>query len=234
MGKQINLPPAPRQDDTEAMTTWYSRVRDAILKVGQVITWSNLDFTGSNITDIVTRNHNDLQNIQGGSSGQRYHLTSAEYTGLQALISEAYGSFSDTTNQTVAAINTPTVISFDTQPVTDGITLVSGTQVTVPNTGIYAISFSVQITSTSSSAKNLWFWPRVNGSDIPGSTIMQTITNSSTTMVVSRNGLFPLTAGDYVEAWWAADSLNITLEAAAATAFSPATPSVTLAIHQVA
>jgi hypothetical protein len=82
MPTRINIPPSPRQDDTEAMSTWYARIRDAILKTGQAITWLNLDFTGSNLTSILTRNHNDLQNVQGGSNGSRYHLTSAEHTDL--------------------------------------------------------------------------------------------------------------------------------------------------------
>jgi len=250
MPARINIPPSPRQDDTEAMSTWYARIRGAILKTGQAITWLNLDFTGSNLTSILTRNHNDLQNVQGGSNGSRYHLTSAEHTdltdgggttlhthsynNLTDLPTAIYGGFSDTTDQTLAAANTGYAISFDTHPVMDGITLVTGTKVTVPTTGIYSISFSAQITSTSASTKMVWFWPKLNGTSIPGSTIIQTISGASTTLIVTRNGLFSLNANDYIEAWWAADSTAVQLEAAPATAFAPTTPSAVLAIHKVA
>lgn len=250
MANKINLPPAPIQEDSDAMRTWYARLRDSVLKIGSSITWLNMDFTGSNLTSILTRNHNDLQSIQGGSNGSRYHLTGAQqadltdgggttlhthsYNNLTDIPSKVYGGFSDTTDQTLAAIDTGYAISFNTQPVTDGVTLVAGTKVTVPTTGVYSISFSAQITSGSASTKMVWFWPKVNGMSIAGSTIIQTISGASTTRVVTRNGLFPLNANDYIEAWWAADSTDVQLESAPATAFAPATPSVVLAIHQVA
>lgn len=49
---------------------------------GTGVAWSSLDFTGSNLTDLGTRNHNDLQNIQGGASNDYYHFTSAQKTDL--------------------------------------------------------------------------------------------------------------------------------------------------------
>ena len=51
---------------------------------GQLGYFNGLNFTGSNITSILTRNHNDTQNTQGGSSGERYHLTAAQHTGVIA------------------------------------------------------------------------------------------------------------------------------------------------------
>lgn len=44
------------------------------------ISWDALSKAGSNLADLVIRNHNDLENIQGGSVGQRYHLTSEAAT----------------------------------------------------------------------------------------------------------------------------------------------------------
>lgn len=47
--------------------------------------FNGLSFLGSNITSIVTRNHNDLTLIQGGDATTRYHLTSAEYALVSSL-----------------------------------------------------------------------------------------------------------------------------------------------------
>jgi len=47
-------------------------------------TFNGLNFTDSNITSIATRTHNSLQSHQGGSSGERYHLTLAQHTGVIA------------------------------------------------------------------------------------------------------------------------------------------------------
>jgi hypothetical protein len=49
-----------------------------VVDTGQIL-WSQLDFTGSNLTDIATRNHADLQNINTASYT---HLTSANHTDL--------------------------------------------------------------------------------------------------------------------------------------------------------
>ena len=59
------------------------------------MSWSVIDFTGSTITDIEDRKHNDLQTLQGGTSNQYYHLTSAQYS---TITSE--------TNVTSTAVNT--------------------------------------------------------------------------------------------------------------------------------
>jgi hypothetical protein len=44
---------------------------------GQIL-WDTIITTGSNLTDIETRNHNDLQTIQGGTTAEYYHMTAAE------------------------------------------------------------------------------------------------------------------------------------------------------------
>ena len=74
----ILIPPPPNGGDESTQQDWFVRIRNAINKLGASITWAILDKTGSNLTDIVTRNHSDLQNIQGGT----HHLSSTDYTDL--------------------------------------------------------------------------------------------------------------------------------------------------------
>lgn len=78
----ILIPPPPRGGDESIQQDWFIRIRNAINKLGSSITWAILDKTGSKLTDIETRNHSNLQNIQGGSSTEHYHLTAAEYAAL--------------------------------------------------------------------------------------------------------------------------------------------------------
>lgn len=47
--------------------------------------WPLINFTGSNITDIVNKDHNDLDNKQGGTTNEYYHLTSAQETKLNGI-----------------------------------------------------------------------------------------------------------------------------------------------------
>jgi hypothetical protein len=65
--------------------------RDWFYKVSQLlveqagIAWTSIDFTGSNLRDIVTRQHNALQDIQGGIPGQYYHLTTAQLATVTSI-----------------------------------------------------------------------------------------------------------------------------------------------------
>lgn len=83
---QFNLPPPPSAEkdlNDYVWRDWFTRLRNYIVDKGEIL-WSQINFTGSKITDIQSRSHQDLQSLQGGSSllNQYYHLTSADYTDL--------------------------------------------------------------------------------------------------------------------------------------------------------
>ena len=42
--------------------------------------FTDLQFTGSNLTSLATRRHRDLQDLQGGTTDEYYHFTSAQHT----------------------------------------------------------------------------------------------------------------------------------------------------------
>lgn len=77
------LPPPPVQDaqGSYAWLDWYRQLRNYISQTGSV-PWAVIDFAGSNITSIASRSHQNLQALQGGTTGEYYHLTSAEYSTL--------------------------------------------------------------------------------------------------------------------------------------------------------
>lgn len=82
MAAGVPPPPLNSPSGSYYWLEWYTNLTNFLN--GTNIPWSNLNFTGSNITDILTRNHNDLQNIQGGSgtgvaTGQHWHLTGRGY-----------------------------------------------------------------------------------------------------------------------------------------------------------
>lgn len=152
----------------------------------------------------------------------------------QIVLADGYAVFSDTTDQTAAAINTAYPITFNSTAYTNGITLGGDSYtITFAEAGIYQLSFSVQITSTSASTKNLWFWPKINGSDVAGSTIKVSLHNNGQTKVMSRTVLFQMAAGDTLAAYWATDDTTVTLDASAATAFAPSAPSVILSVTRL-
>lgn len=78
------LPPPPIQDKPGSFTwlEWYRQLRDYVSTSGSV-PWYIINFAGSNITDIALRDHDQLQNVQGGTAGEHNHLTDAELTQIQ-------------------------------------------------------------------------------------------------------------------------------------------------------
>ena len=138
-----------------------------------------------------------------------------------------------TTDQTAASTNTAYALTY-TSSIADGIT--NGTpasRLVFEEAGQYMVSFSAQIASTSSSTVNFWFWPRVNGTDVAGSTMKNALHQNGSVLVVSRSAIFEFDAGDYLEAMWAVDSTSGFLHSTAATAFAPAAPASTIAITRL-
>ena len=79
------LPPPPINDQPGSFTwlEWYRQLRNYISTNGSV-PWYVINFAGSNITDIATRDHDQLQNLDGGMAGEHYHLTAAQHAALTA------------------------------------------------------------------------------------------------------------------------------------------------------
>tara|TARA_R100000951_G_scaffold72286_1_gene60988 strand:+ start:244 stop:900 length:657 start_codon:yes stop_codon:yes gene_type:complete len=162
-----------------------------------------------------------------------YPVVSKNGEFVQIVLEDGQYSGGITTGQTAASANTAYALTY-TSSIADGITHGSpASRLVFEEAGQYMVSFSAQISSTSSSTVNFWFWPRVNGTDVAGSTMKNALHQNNAILVVSRSAIFDFSAGDYLEAMWAVDSTNGLLNATAATAFAPAAPASTIAITRL-
>jgi hypothetical protein len=151
----------------------------------------------------------------------------------------AYGGFSDGTDQT-GSVSAGTVMTLDTIDVADGVTLVSSSRITVPNTGKYNLQFSSQFKNTNNAQENVTVWLRVNGVDLANSATQYTIPARKSASifgygVASLTFLLDLTANDYVEVVWLPTAITVTMEhlPASVTPAYPAIPSVIVTMLQV-
>ena len=152
----------------------------------------------------------------------------------QIVLADGYAFLGQDADITAAAANTAYAITYDAPAMADGISLgTPASRIVFEEGGTYLLAFSAQITSTSGSTVDFRFWPRVNGSDMPGSTIRANLHQNDASFVVSRSAVFQMAAGDYLEVMWATDSTAGFLQAAAATAYAPATPSTSLSITRI-
>jgi hypothetical protein len=146
----------------------------------------------------------------------------------------AYGAFLDFTDQTQTTVDTAKAITWNTTAYSKHIAIGSPTsRIVFSKSGKYYIHFTAQLNSQSANAKTFWFWPRLNGSDITGSTMRVTVHDNDESKTIARAAIFEVNKGDYLEAMWAADDLDTSLEAYAAETFCPAVPSVTLMIQGI-
>jgi hypothetical protein len=146
-----------------------------------------------------------------------------------------YGLFFNTTTHTQAAVDTPDAIDLDYTAYSKNVAIdgTYATRIVFSQAGKYMVNFTAQLSSQSASAKTFWFWPRINGTDIPGSTMRITLHDNDEAKTVARGGIFEVSAGDYLEAMWAVDDLNTSLKSYAAETFCPAVPSVTLLVKSI-
>lgn len=153
-------------------------------------------------------------------------------------VNVAYGAWSDSTDQS-GSVSAGTAMTFNTQDVSDSVTLADNSKITVPNTGTYDLQFSAQFRNTDNFQHEVVVWFKVNESDIPNSATRITVparknNNIYGYAVAAWNIFLTMNSSDYVEIFWQPSSLSVTMEHDSAGATYPAIPSVIATIQQVA
>lgn len=84
MSAGIPPPPLNSPSGSYYWLEWYTQLTNVLNGTGYP--WTSLNFASSNLHDIITRNHNSLQNVQGGNaagdtsgSGNAWHLVGKGY-----------------------------------------------------------------------------------------------------------------------------------------------------------
>jgi len=169
----------------------------------------------------------------------KYPVVSLDGEWRQLVIANGFGFLTQDNDITAAADNTAYPIVFDAPMAgfSDGISLGASpnqSRIIFEEGGVYYLTFTAQVYSTSGSQVVFWFWPRINGVDVPSGATRASLHDSTSTKPVTKGAIFSVSAGDYLEAYWATDDhTRGTLEAFAATAFAPATPSVSLSVTRI-
>jgi len=199
----VKLPPPPIFDDQSSFgwLDWQRQVQDVVKSTSESTPWANINFTGSNLTDILTKEHNALQSTQGGTAGEKYHQTAAFNSEISTYLTggtPGYGwddMLSDISNSKVAGVAVPTWSAF--------------------RNGIYAYSFSA------SAMNECWFSFHVTHSYKPNSKIYPHVhwSTAGTNTGIVRWGLeYTVAKGHNQEAFPATTTIYIE-QAASGTAY---------------
>lgn len=150
-----------------------------------------------------------------------------------------HGAWQDTTVQT-GSVTAGTAFTFDTIDVADGVTLVSGSRLTVPLDGVYNIQWSGQFQNVENEIEDVTVWLRIDGVDVIGSAGIISLAARKNATVFARtiigwNYFLTLTAGQYVQIVWLPSVASITVPAfpASVTPAHPSTASVIVTVNQV-
>ena len=73
-----------------SLQEWIRQIADLVTGTSGTIPWASVNKAGSNLTDLATKNHNSLGNVQGGAANDYYHLTSAQHTQVSVATSGTY------------------------------------------------------------------------------------------------------------------------------------------------
>lgn len=88
------LPPMPQgvPPGHQFWNLWTSQLRDIVNNLATSIRWINLDFSGSKIEDIASRDHNKLTSIQGGAVSDYQHVTTTQLGNIGNLVMNSKAS----------------------------------------------------------------------------------------------------------------------------------------------
>ena len=145
-----------------------------------------------------------------------------------------YGAFQDSTDQTAANTTTAYAVTFNTTDFSNGVTLASGSRLTVADAGIWNLQFSIQLKNTTNDGQDVDIWFRKNGTNIANSNSRFHLSQRKSAgdpshLIAAMNFFVSLAANDYVEIMWRPTSTAVSLEHFD-TSTSPTRPAVPSAI----
>jgi hypothetical protein len=156
--------------------------------------------------------------------------------GVQVGPQEYYGSFYSTVDQTNGGASVANKMTYNTTDLSNGVSIVSNSRITMANAGVYNIQFSAQLDKTDSGDDTVQIWLQKNGSNIANSNTETTLTGNAGKHVAAWNWFVNAAAGDYFEICWHSidTSVFINYIAAASSPSRPAIPSIILTVNKIA
>ena len=163
-------------------------------------------------------------------------------TGSPASASGAtgyYGSFYDTTAQTLTGANQAKRLDIANTFEANGVSL-SGNKIVFNNFGVYEIIFSIQYKNTDASQHDIYVWFRKNGIDVPDSSSVFTIPARKSAgipaqLIAVTPFIATLAANDFIEIYWHCNTTAVTVETFTthSNPTIPDTPGVIITVKQV-
>jgi hypothetical protein len=169
-----------------------------------------------------------------GATGIQGEVGATGLTGAGGA-SGFYGSYFSNVDQTAAATNTAYAMTVNNVIGQNGISVVSGSQITFTSTGTYDIQFSAQLHNNGGGGSGdiVQIWFRKNGTDIPDSATRIAVPTNTPYSVAAWDFMDNFAAGDNFQIMWSTNNTNIGIDHNTGTPPAPNIPSVIITVMQV-
>ena len=151
-----------------------------------------------------------------------------------------YGAFQDSTDQSAANTTTAYAVTMNTTDYSSGITLASGSRMTVAYSGLYNVQFSLQLSNLANNTVDVDVWFRKNGTDISNSNSRFGLAPRKSAgdpynTIAALNFFVELAKDDYIQIMWRTSDIQTTIEQypAGTSPTRPAIPSVIATMQYV-
>jgi hypothetical protein len=147
-----------------------------------------------------------------------------------------YGAFCSTGSQTNPVGNVSRSMQLETTEHSNGVSIISGSRITVANKGVYNLQFSAQLEKTNNGVDIVYIWFKKNGSNVPRSNTSLDVAKQaggSGRLVAAWNYVDTMNIGDYLEIIWQSADTNMILAYDPASGNYPSIPSAIVTLTQV-
>ena len=199
------------------------------IRVGDTITTGSTDFSGS-FEASLQENYVWL----GDSNNRSTPTPLSSLAASGSFVKAAYGSFYSTQNQAGTA-NQIQIITHNITDFASGVTMVSGSQITFEEAGVYTLISTMQYQETGGGTATITGWLRKNGVDVADSATDLKLRGNGDRDLYAINYFVNVNAGDYVELCWSSNDVDteILYIASRTLPTRPAVPSVITTVNRV-
>jgi hypothetical protein len=147
-----------------------------------------------------------------------------------------YGSFYDLEDQTNAGATSTNKFKLRQTDLSNGVSVVSDSRITIANAGVYDIQFSTQINKSSGGTAVMEIWLQKNGQNIANTSTEVVLQGNNTRIVAAWNLFVDAAGGDYYELCWHSNNTGVFINyvAGGSNPTRPNIPSIILTVNQIA
>ena len=150
------------------------------------------------------------------------------------FMNNPHGAFQDSTDQTAANTTTAYAVTFNTTDFSNGVTIASNSRITVADSGIWNLQFSIQLKNTTNDGQDVDIWFRKNGTNIDNSNsrfhlVARKGSGDPSHIIAALNFFVSMNSNDYIEIMWRTENTGVSIEHFGTSA-SPTRPAVPSAI----